>query len=247
MHLNIAVCDDEQVYSHMLQQLLTTYSMDNSLDIHVDLYPDGESLLAYYQNPRHITYQLLLLDIEMPGMNGIQVAGHIRKTIDSNVIIVFISNYPEYMHDSFSVHPYHFLQKPVNASAIHTLMNDILLDYQRSHSLISIIDGTDREYTIQIQDIYYIKCVNSKKKQLTFYMPDFAIETKGILSAWDKKLSKHGFTICSRTIIVNLSHVHYIKENEIILDNGNAIPISKRNKKAIMDQFLNQVVAINHT
>lgn len=245
MQLNIAICDDEPACSRMLQQFLTTYSMDNSLDIHVDLYPDGESLLAYYQNTRHTTYQLLLLDIEMPGMNGIQAAGQIRKTIDSNVIIVFISNYPEYMHDSFSVHPYHFLQKPIDASAIHTLMDDIMLDYQHSHSLLSIIDGTDREYTIQIRDIYYIECVNSKKKRLTFHMPDSSIETKGILSVWENQLSPYGFALCSRTILVNLSHIHYIQENVIVLDNGNTIPVSKRNKKSIMDHFLNQVVAIN--
>ena len=108
MRLNIAICDDDKSFMENLEKMLISYSLQFDIDIHVDKYQNGSALLSAYDSSQSSPYQVLMLDIEMPGENGISIAEKIKHTKDFDVLIVFISNYPEYMLDSFSVHPYHF-------------------------------------------------------------------------------------------------------------------------------------------
>ena len=246
MHLNIAICDDSKSDAQALYKMLNTCSFECDIDLHIDLFSNGKDLIEHYNKDNFLQYHVLLLDIEMPSLNGIKTADIIKHTKDYNIIIVFVSNYPEYMHDSFSVHPYHFLQKPVKEDEVNRLISDIISDYNHNHSMIALLDCYDREYTINLKDVYYIDCTNSRAKQLSFYLRDSSIETRGTLSYWKSKLEDGSFISCTRTILVNLNHIHYIKDNRIILDNGNTITVSKRNKKFIIENFLNKVVAVHN-
>lgn len=161
-----------------------------------------------------------------------------------DTLIVFISNYPEYMLDSFSVHPFHFLQKPVSDTVIRTLMDDIVDHVNHSHCLVTIISGYDTEYTVRTDNIYYIECSDSKSRRLTFHMKDSQLETSGTLTNWKSMLENHSFALCSRNALVNLNHIHYIRGQSIIMENGEVIPISRKNRSLLMNTFLNKVVNI---
>lgn len=245
MTLNIAICDDDPKQFESLCHLLDICSFQFNIDLHIDTYTDAKALLAHYQESLTSPYQLLLLDIEMPGENGIQLADTIKKRFDHRAIIVFVSNYPKYMQDSFSVHPYHFLQKPITESEMKKLISDVVQEYMKNLTLISVVDGYDREYTLNLKDVYYIEAKDSKAKELCFHMRDEQITVKGTISFWNTKLAETIFVICSRTVLVNLSHIHYLKDCSIILDNGDSIHISRRNKKMITDRYLDQVVALH--
>ena len=105
MKLNIAICDDENYILTHTTSLIDIYQFQHlDTNLSVDCYTSGEALLKAYTQSRQ--YHIILLDIEMTGLNGIETARKIRNEIDRNVIIVFISSYPEYMQESFSVHPY---------------------------------------------------------------------------------------------------------------------------------------------
>ena len=124
MKLNIAICDDENRILTHTSSLIDIYQFQHlDTNLSVDCYTSGESLLENYTQPRQ--YHILLLDIEMPGMNGIETARQIRNTIDRNAIIVFISSYPEYMQESFSVPA-----KTCNSGEYESI---IRRDYRRNH------------------------------------------------------------------------------------------------------------------
>ena len=247
MRLNIAICDDSEADAQALYNMLNTCSIEYDIDLHIDIFSGGKELIEHYNNDNFLQYQVLLLDIEMPNLNGIKTADIIKHTKDYNIIIIFVSNYPEYMQDSFSVHPYYFLQKPVKEDEINRLISDIISDYNHNLSMIALLDCYDCEYTINLKDVYYIECTNSKSKQLSFHLRDTCIETKGTLSYWKSKLDDISFITCTRTILVNLNHIHYLKVNKIVLDNGSTITVSKRNKKLIIENFLNKVVAVHNS
>ena len=86
--------------------------------------------------------------------------------------------------------------------------------------------------------------VDAKNKELAFHLKDKTIHAKGILSTWSSSLHEHAFHVCSRTVLVNLTHIHFFNGLDVILDNGEKISVSKRNKKILVSQYLNQVVAI---
>lgn len=242
MTLKIAICDDcEKDRKHMIQ-LLLRYAFAHECDFHIEEFQNGKELQKKYCT--RDTFQIIFIDIEMPDESGIDVADRIKRNVDHDVKVVFVSNYPEYMQDSFKVHPYHFLQKQVTDIEIQKLMNDVLLDMEHNKTLVSIIDGYENEYIVNISDIYYLETIDAKNKELAFHLKDKTIHAKGILSTWSSLLHEHAFHVCSRTVLVNLTHIHFFNGLDVILDNGEKISVSKRNKKILVSQYLNQVVAI---
>lgn len=242
MTLNVAICDDSEKDRKHFIQLLLNYAFAHEYDFHIEEFQNGKELQENY--PVRDTFQILFIDIEMSGESGIDVADRIKRTVDHEVKVVFVSNYPEYMQDSFKVHPYHFLQKQVTEAVVQKLMDDVLFDMEYNKTLISIIDGYENEYIININDIYYLETVDAKNKELAFHLKDKTIHAKGILSTWSHSLQEHAFYVCSRTLLVNLTHIHFFNGLDVILDNGEKISVSKKNKKKLMSNYLNQVVAI---
>lgn len=245
MKLNIAICDDNIDFMNKLEKMLVTYSMKSEIDIHADKYPSGHNLLEAYGQENALRYQVIMLDIEMPGENGISIAREIKRNYDFSVLIVFISNYPEYMMDSFSVHPYHFLQKPLTTETLDALMNDIETYYRKTQTLISIISDDSIEHTININEIVYIECIDSASRTLAFHMTDAQIHTTGTLSYWEKTINDKALIPCSRSVIVNLQFIHFIQDNSIVLKTGDIIGVSKRNKKTLVDNFMNKIVSLH--
>lgn len=244
MTLNIAICDDDNEALMLINKRLLDYSFSRNIDLHIDTYTGGQALIDSYKTGNTPDYHVLMLDIEMPGIDGIRTADIIKHSMSYDTLIVFISNYPEYMLDSFSVHPFHFLQKPVSDTVIRTLMDDIVDHVNHSHCLVTIISGYDTEYTVRTDNIYYIECSDSKSRRLTFHMKDSQLETSGTLTNWKSMLENHSFALCSRNALVNLNHIHYIRGQSIIMENGEVIPISRKNRSLLMNTFLNKVVNI---
>lgn len=246
MTLNIAICDDDTEILDTLEHMLLMYSFKNDIELSVDIYTCGNELINRYNSSNTTDYQLLLLDIEMPEIDGIKTADIIKHSKDYDVLIVFISNYPEYMMDSFSVHPFHFIKKPISYNDLEHLMKDITEHFDHSVSLITIVSGSDQEYTLRTNNIYFIKCIDSRNRRISFHLKDSILETSGILSHWKTQLENHSFFLCSRDTLVNLNHIHYINGLDIIMENGEIITISKRNRKILMDKFLNKVIALHN-
>lgn len=245
MTLNIAICDDDNKTLLLIKKLILEYSFSRSIDLHIDTYTDGQALIDSYTSGTTRDYHVLMLDIEMPGIDGIKTADIIKRSISYDTLIIFISNYPEYMLDSFSVHPFHFLQKPITEAVIRSLFDDIIDHINHSHCLVTIISDYDNDYTVRTDNIYYIECSDSKSKRLTFHMRDTRLETSGTLTNWKSMLEEHSFALCSRNALVNLNHIHYIHEQNIIMENGEIIPISKKNRSLLMNTFLNKIVSIH--
>ena len=131
MTLKIAICDDcEKDRKHMIQ-LLMRYAFAHECDFHIEEFQNGKELQKKYCT--RDTFQIIFIDIEMPDESGIDVADRIKRNVDHDAKVVFVSNYPEYMQDSFKVHPYHFLQKQVTDVEIQKLMYDVLFSAYSVH------------------------------------------------------------------------------------------------------------------
>lgn len=242
MKLNIAICDDDNTMTSFLSSTILQYQVANNTDFQVDIFQNGKDLLERFQKPGD--YHVVLLDIEMPVLNGIQVANVIKNMRDRNVLIVFISNYPKYMQDSFSVHPYHFLQKPITSQRIYQLLDEIVKHMLECHTLYTLINTEDVSETINIKDILYIETLDAKKKSLCFHFFNRTIITKGILSYWEQELSNYHFYPCHRGLLVNLFHIHYFESHNIILDNGEKVPMSRALEKKLRELYLNHVIVL---
>ncbi len=244
MILKIAICDDDNTEASMLHSILDTCQMMCDIDFQITHFQNGKELIDAYSAPG--TFHILFLDVEMPKLDGIKTAELIRKLQDRRVIIIFVSNYPEYMQDSFFVHPYHYLQKPVSQEKIIDLMQQIITDIEDEKILRTLIQTDQSEETINLKDVLYIETIDAKHEILSFHFDNRSICTKGTLRKWEKELADYNFFLCYRSFLVNLIHIHFFDNRELVLDNGERIPISRKNEKILRDLYLNRVVILKN-
>lgn len=242
MNIKAAICDDNQGDRENLKAALFSYYMSSNTELSVDLYASGKELLEHFKTAND--YQLLLLDIEMPEISGIQIAEQIRSTIDKHVIIIFISNYSQYMQDSFRVRPFYYITKPFRTEDIYNLMNNVVKEIESSHIIYSLISTEKGSVTINIKDLLFIEASDSRNNVLTFHFSDHSINTKGTISHWQKQLKDYNFCQCYRSILINLLHIHYFEKGSIILDNGKSVPISRRKEKELKSLYLNTTMKL---
>ena len=137
LHLNIGICDDDKLYIKEITKLLDRYMIQYDIDISYDTFTSPLVLLNRISTTPG-SYDILFLDVEMSEMNGLELSEKIRS-ICRNIYTIFISNYPKYMQDSFRVHPFYYLVKPLSAETFTNIMNDILSAIQSEHKLVTLL------------------------------------------------------------------------------------------------------------
>lgn len=243
MQLKIAICDDDIKDCSIIHHHLEHYGIQFDIDYQIREYTSAEQLLLDYN--KSYPFHILFLDVEMPIMNGLELAKHIRQHKDKQVIIVFISNYPRYMQDSFEVHPFHYLTKPVNEQEFQKVMSQIVQEFETSTIHKVVIHEDKQEELVNINDLLYIEAQNGKKGQLSFVLSDKTLQSKGVLIDWEKELSPHHFILCHRGILVNINHIHYIKERNVVLKNGIILPLSRRKEKELRMLFSKHILTLH--
>ena len=133
MLYRIACCDDEQQILDRLKECFVRLEVQTDIETQVDYYTDGRNLIQAYQAD-HSKYDIILLDMEMPLISGMQVAEQMRR-INREVIIIFLTSYPEYMQQSFRVQPFQYLMKPLETDSfikeIQNAMNYLRTDHHK--------------------------------------------------------------------------------------------------------------------
>lgn len=242
MTLKIAICDDESKEVFRIHEYLQAFQIQHEIDCDVSEYYEPEKLLSEYSH--NVSFHIIFLDVEMPGMNGLELAKQIRQCNEKRVQIVFISNYPRYMQDSFEVHPFHYLTKPLVENDFQKVMTQIVKYYEDSNIYKIVIHGEETEELVNIHEILYIEADKSKKGYLTFALPDRTLSGKGNLKDWEHELLPYHFMLCHRGILVNVNYIHFFKGNDIILTNGITLPLSRRQEKELRAIFSKRILTL---
>ena len=241
MILRIAICDNVQMNITCLTEHIRHYMASYNVQFEIESFTSGEKLLqAQKERPFHI----LLLDIEMPQINGITIAKYLRDELYDDVFIVFVTSYPEYMQESFEVQPFQFLTKPVTYGTVEKLLSDIIRRYQHSHITKIIVDYYGAEHLIPINDIIYMNTIKSEKRFLEYHLTDTILKGEGTLQDWEIRLENQGFCSPYRGYLINIRHVQIIQAAYILMDNGSHIPVSRRKLTQIQQLYANRIIHV---
>ena len=243
MNLKTAICDDDINEINLLKSLIDCYQIKYDDNISVDIYTSPKSLLDNYSQAGR--YHILFLDVEMPGMSGLELAEKIRGIPDRLVKIIFVSNYPEYMQDSFNVQAFHYLKKPLNYERFEIVIQKIVSEYEDNNNTKIIIRYDDHSELVNLSDIMYIESIKGRREYIRIDTITDEYESKGSISEYECSLADSSFDAPHRGILVNLLHVKLIYKNELILDNGYKIPLSRRREKEIREMFSRQYLNIH--
>ena len=169
-------------------------------------------------------YDLLLLDMLMPGVNGMQAAREIRGH-NSQIEIVFLTSSPEYAVESYSVRAHYYLLKPATEEKLFPILDRLIADFKRPEDALHIKKQTS-VFSVPYGKIEYVE-VSAKK--LYFYLVDGGNrEVSGTLADFERALLKRpGFMKVHRSYIVNLQWVQELRQGQLVTVTGRRVPVAR--------------------
>lgn len=239
--LRLAICDDDNGDCQYIKRCIDRYMIENGYLYDVDVYYSGEAFLG-----SGLHYDILLLDIAMgDGIDGIMV-GQKVKSNSRDTKIIYSTSYGEYMESAINnVHAFSFLTKPYSELKIFQQLNEAV-DYLQNHKRgrceirFEVTDqekGHHTDVTLKkffVDDIYYFECVGRKIKIVTSRGNYYYFNQMKNLQII---MQEYGFESCHQSFLVNLKHIKRIKGYNLLMNNGDLIPVSQK-KSA---QFRNQL------
>ena len=222
--MRIAVCDDEELFRIEFKSVLDKVLINAEYDI--DTFSGGSSLYeAFLKNP----FDLVFLDIEMPGIDGITLAKRLRA-VSENVQIVFLTSHIEYALEGYEVNALRYLVKPVDMNKLSEVLKYIQDKKNNSRQIMIKQEGED--IVIDISDIIYmesmdknVRIVTSKSEYITRYN----------ISDYEEELKNSGFLRIHRGYLISLSKVKKIVKNDVVMDGDISLPVSRSNVKALKE------------
>lgn len=231
MEINITICDDEHTQIEYLNALVSKWAIKRDIVVYISEYMNAESFLFAYEDNK--TLDILLLDIQMKNMDGVELARRIR--IENEVVqIIFITGYADFISEGYEVSALHYLIKPIKEEKLYEVLDKAVTRLHKVEKTI-LINTADEIRRINLNEILYIEAFAHSVKIET---NNGAVETKIAISEINKMLN-YSFIRCHRSYIVGLKHISHITKTDVILDNGLKIPLARRLYKDVNHAFIN--------
>lgn len=232
--MNIAVVEDNKNDLSNLLNLLNKYKNDYKENYNITTFSDGSEFLNKFAHQ----FDLIFLDIDMPNSNGMDVAKRIRST-DQASIIIFTTNLANYALQSYEVHAFDYIIKPINYEAFIAKFIRALNAIKTNTSTRFSFKSNGVMQSISTSDIYYFM-ISGHEINLSSANGDYTIWNLS-LSMIEKQLNNLSFYRCSNDCIINLKYVTALQGNLAIINNTAKIVIS-RNKKQELINKLSKVI-----
>lgn len=213
----IAICDDEPYVHDDIRKCLQFCASENEYE--VDCFLNGEELLAAFENN---AYDLIYLDIELPGKNGIEIAKLLRQQ-RCHAAIIFLTNYDAYFEIGYEVEAFRYRLKPIDEKFFQKDFEAWKMWYAEHKLQTVFITTLQGKYQVAVDDILYLEIVHRKVHITTKDAVYIAVED---MSYWEHLLT--GFVSPYNKILVNKKHVKFFDDTKVIVTGAHQIPVSRR-------------------
>lgn len=233
--IRIAFCDDDPTELDRLRGLLDRYRAEREPELEYAAFRSPLDLLAAME--RGARFDLLFLDVLMPGENGINTAEEIRA-FDSSVKIIFLTSSAEYAVESYRVGAYFYQLKPVEAGSLFRLLDSALAACaeERTHSFIlRCRSGITR---VEVRQLEFCEVLH---RTLILHLQDGTVlESAGSLDEFHKRLASFAgsFLRPHRSFLINLDRVRSVSARSVTMLSGAEIPLSRGKYGEVKDAFL---------
>ncbi len=232
--IKAAVCDDDPAVREELPAFLNQYCAQRDTKMNIEVFSTSLDLLAAME--RGCRFDVLLLDILMPGVNGIDTAAEIRR-FDSYVKIIFLTSSSEFAVQSYTVNAFYYQLKPVCPESLFPLMDSVMESCERERDSSLILRCKNGITGIKLWHIEFCEVIH---RTLFIHLTSGKIiESVGSLDDIEKRLSVYGcFLRLHRSYIINLNHIHNISRRAVTMSSLTEIPVPRGKYGEIKNAFL---------
>ena len=229
--IRIAVCDDERCFTEQIDHIIANHARDISPSPETVLYTSSGQLLYDVEEGAH--FDLLLLDIEMPEKDGMSLAASLRRHLPLSLII-FITSHTQYAVKAYELSVFRYIPKSEMETCLPLALKDASRILKQSSSDTYIIESARRIQKLSAEDIIYVykqqkySVIAAKGGEIPVRKPlAQVLEELNTLTAG----GTGSFLMVERGYIVNLFHVEKLEDEQIYLDNGSVLPVSRNRLK----------------
>jgi len=217
-HYHIAICDDESSARARLAEMALAWAAARGVAMHIDDFPSAEAFAFHYAEEKD--FDILLLDIELGGMNGVELAKTVRAE-NREVQIVFVTGYMDYIADGYDVEALHYLLKPTTADKLYAVLDRAAEKLQRNSRTL-MLRMPQESVRVPLGEIHYLEV---RRNYVTVHARE-SYTVKGTLNEMALALDDT-FLRVGRSFLVNLRSIRQITKTEALLINGARIPIPR--------------------
>lgn len=233
--MKIAVCDDEIQFIEAICPLLEKWAKEREIKLTLYRFTNGDDLIEAQQSE---CMDLIILDVIMPLLSGIDTARELRNT-NQTVPIVFLTSSREFAVDSYEVKALNYLIKPVDAAKLFLVLDDFLKIFRQPETFFTA-KTADGFHRIAIAEVDYLEAQN--KQVLVHLSNDRTIAVRELFSKCAEFFSpEKGFCCCHRSYIVNLNNVEQFSKTEVTTVHNAVIPISRNSYTAFKETYFNHM------
>lgn len=227
--MKVAVLDDTREDAEILLDYMNRFQETHKCLIQTDLYNASMDFLEEY----HSQYDVIFLDIEMPGEDGLEVAHEIRKK-DMAVGIIFVTNIAQYAIHGYEVNAIDFMVKPVGYFLFAEKLEKAMRFAKRRSRHDLVVNDEEGIYRIPVEEVYYIK---KERNDLIYYTSQGELRERGTIRMMKEKLAGMAFEECNSGCLVNLRQVRCIGKEKIMVGSF-SVPLSRRMKKQFTQSYI---------
>lgn len=240
--LTIAICDDNRTDLHLMEKAVRRWASQNPrIQIEIALFEHPEELLQDVQMGKR--YSVWILDIVMPGIDGIRLAKKLRA-YDTESSLIYATASKEFALEAYENHALQYLVKPVGDNALFEVMNFIAKQNENKMELAIMVHQKDGIARVLIKDLIYIE--NQSRVPVYHLTAHRCVEGLKIRGNFNQAVTPiptvQGFISPHQSFWVNMQYIYSITQDSIILENKEQIPIS-RNKYAMVRQSYLEYIA----
>lgn len=234
--MKVIICDDEKSTCAELEAYLLTYAREKRVCLNTEVFFSGDKLLKFLSREK---IDILFLDIELPGENGVAIGKYIRSVLeDENIFLVYISSKEQYALQLFQNRPFDFLVKPIGQKNIYDVLDHIYHVAGKSNCSFEYLNHGSR-HRVVYKDVLYFQSVGrkiniiSKNETKSFY---------GKLLEIEEKVPENLFLKIHKSYLVNVNYVKEFTYEWVKMLNGDVLNISKSNRAEVRRKVLERAV-----
>ena len=229
--IKIAICDDEPLLQEQLARELSAILVPLGQTFTADYFSNGLKLLASPLN-----YDLVFLDIRMPGPNGITLAQTLRSRKFQGALI-FVTAFMEHMPDAFEVEALDYLCKPIDRCRLEAALKRGLKRLKNRTEQGLFIQTVNWCRTVKFQDIYYCEVINRK---IYIHTRSGIMDYYGKMKELELQAGSRLFK-CHRSYLINLDYLSEYRGGTAVLENGEQIPVAKSCRQLLMERLMEEM------
>lgn len=226
--MKLAVVDDESRATDLLDGYIKKFQEENKINIKVSVFHNPNDFLNNYSGD----YDLVLMDIEMPGLNGIETAKELRR-MDSRVILMFITNMAQYAINGYEVEAIDFVVKPISYPDFSMKIKKAMRYIERNRDTKIVLNTADGVVNLFVSDIFYIEVM---RHYLIYHTLHGEYTVRGVMKEAEEKFSELHFVRSNHCYLVNLKYVESIVGSTLRVANQE-LQISRNKKNEFLMEF----------